>query len=333
VPHDVFISYAAEDKTVADAICAVLERRNVRCWIAPRDVAAGSDYASAIVDAIREAKVLVLVFSSHANDSPHVRREVERAVSNGIAILPFRIEDVLPSTSLEYFISDAHWLDAITPPVEAHLENLAETTAFVVERSGAPARRFSQGTATPRRRRVPLLATILGGLLLVVAVAAVVSIVVASGDGNGTPTSQERVDACIDDHGLSESSERDQVAEGRVVFRGCAWPPPPGAENDGFSEIAVASNEGPGDSEAEGLTVADTFTTTCDDIEAGYLFDNMGTFVTEDVRLTKGEVRRVEDGSIWTPTTRLERELYTPARDQFIVLSNARYSLDVAQCI
>jgi hypothetical protein len=70
----------------------------------------------------------------------------------------------------------------------------------------------------------------------------------------------------------------------------------------------------------------------CDDIEAGYLFDNMGTFVTEDVRLTKGEVRRVEDGSIWTPTTKLDRELYTPARDEFIVLTNARYTLDTARC-
>jgi TIR domain len=227
VAHDVFISYAAEDKTIADAVCAVLEQRNIRCWIAPRDVSAGADYASAIFDAIREAKVLVLVFSSHANESSHVRREVERAVSNGIAILPFRIEDVLPSPSLEYFISDSHWLDALTPPVEEHLENLAETTAFVVERAGAPPRRSGRAKAPRRRRRLPVIAAAAGALVLVVAVAATVGIVVTSGDDNSTPTSQERIDACVDEHGLAASTQREDIAQGRVLFRACAWPPPP----------------------------------------------------------------------------------------------------------
>jgi len=32
--HDVFISYATQDKTTADALCATLEGRGVRCWIA-----------------------------------------------------------------------------------------------------------------------------------------------------------------------------------------------------------------------------------------------------------------------------------------------------------
>jgi hypothetical protein len=39
--HDVFISYASEDKTVADAVCAMIESQGVRCWIAPRDVLPG----------------------------------------------------------------------------------------------------------------------------------------------------------------------------------------------------------------------------------------------------------------------------------------------------
>ena len=36
--HDVFISYSSQDKAVADAACARLESRKIRCWIAPRDV-------------------------------------------------------------------------------------------------------------------------------------------------------------------------------------------------------------------------------------------------------------------------------------------------------
>jgi hypothetical protein len=34
--HDVFISHSSEDKPAADAVCAILEESEVRCWIAPR---------------------------------------------------------------------------------------------------------------------------------------------------------------------------------------------------------------------------------------------------------------------------------------------------------
>ena len=127
VPYDVFISYASPDKTVADAACARLESAGIRCWIAPRDVVAGRPYGEAIIDAIHEAKVMVLVFSSNANLSDHIPKEVERAVSNGMVILPFRIQNVAPGKSLDYFIGSVHWLDAMTPPMEKHLDNLAAT--------------------------------------------------------------------------------------------------------------------------------------------------------------------------------------------------------------
>jgi len=127
VAFDVFISYASKDKIVADAVCARLEASGIRCWIAPRDIVAGTSYGEAIIEAIHGAKVMVLVFSSSANASGHIPKEVERAVSNGVAVLPFRIEDVAPGKSLDYFIGSVHWLDAMTPPMEKHLDNLATT--------------------------------------------------------------------------------------------------------------------------------------------------------------------------------------------------------------
>ncbi len=122
--HDVFICHSSKDRTVANAICATLEQQRIRCWIAPRDVLPGSDYATSIVEAVSATRLTVFVFSENSNQSPHVRREIERTVSRGIPILPFRVEDVVPSPSLEYFISDAHWLDALTPPLEQHLQQL-----------------------------------------------------------------------------------------------------------------------------------------------------------------------------------------------------------------
>jgi hypothetical protein len=135
VTHDVFICHSSKDRTIANAICSHLEQNRIRCWIAPRDVLPGSEYAQSIIEAISGSKLTVLVFSDNSNHSPHVHREIERTVSHGIPILPFRVDDVIPSPALEYFISDAHWLDAITPPMEEHLQHLVGTVRLLLDRS------------------------------------------------------------------------------------------------------------------------------------------------------------------------------------------------------
>jgi len=121
---DVFISYSQPDGECAHEMVSYLEAHGVRCWIAPRDIAPASDWAEEIIDAISAARVMVLVFSAGSNQSPQVRREVERAVHKRIDILPFRIADVLPSKSLEFFLSAQHWMDAFPPPREPHYQRL-----------------------------------------------------------------------------------------------------------------------------------------------------------------------------------------------------------------
>jgi hypothetical protein len=132
--HDVFISYASGDKPVADAVCAMLESHGIRCWIAPRDVVPGMHYGEAIIDAIHECRIMVLVFSSKANLSGHIPKEIERAVSQGVTVMPLRIENVAPAKSLDYFIGSVHWLDALTPPLEVHLQRLAGNVKTLLAR-------------------------------------------------------------------------------------------------------------------------------------------------------------------------------------------------------
>lgn len=122
----VFISYSSKDRNVANMAVALLEERGNCCWIAPRDILPGKEWGEAIVEGIRESSVFVLIFSQNANTSPQILREVERAVNAGIPIIPFRIEDVVPEGSLEYFMSVPHWLDALTGPVEEHVQRLAD---------------------------------------------------------------------------------------------------------------------------------------------------------------------------------------------------------------
>src|SRR5687768_14923812 len=89
----VFISYAEEDASAAEAVCRALESQGHRCWIAPRDVLPGKDWDRALTDAIESSQLLVLIFSSRSDTSPEVKREVVQAGNHRVPILPFRIEN------------------------------------------------------------------------------------------------------------------------------------------------------------------------------------------------------------------------------------------------
>ena len=93
---------------------------------------------------------MVLVLSASSNESPQVRREVERAVNRQVRILPFRIDDVLPSKSLEYFLSSQHWLDAFAPPREPHYERLCASLELILRAPDA-----APGAAAPQRAPQP----------------------------------------------------------------------------------------------------------------------------------------------------------------------------------
>ena len=124
--HDVFISHSAHDKEVANAVCHRMEEAGIRCWIAPRDVRAGEAWDDAIVTALAGTQIVVLVFSAAADKSRAVRNEIVNALDAGKIVFPFRIEDIAPSGGLQFHLSRVHWLDAMSPPLEAHIDNLVE---------------------------------------------------------------------------------------------------------------------------------------------------------------------------------------------------------------
>jgi hypothetical protein len=125
--HDVFVSYSSKDKPVADAIVAGLEIKGIRCWVAPRDITPGSSWGESIIGALEGSRFMVIILSENSNRSKQVVREVERAVANNVIIIPFRIDNIDPTGAMAYFLSTEHWLDAITPPLERHIEKLITT--------------------------------------------------------------------------------------------------------------------------------------------------------------------------------------------------------------
>ncbi len=133
--HVVFISYSNEDKAVADAACAALEAEDISCWIAPRDVHGGRPYSGQITQAIREARILLLILTGASNRSKHVLREVERAAHCQNHLLTFRIEPISPGDDLAYFLGADQWVDGFRPsPPSQHFPVLIQHTQRLLRR-------------------------------------------------------------------------------------------------------------------------------------------------------------------------------------------------------
>ncbi|HET9105789.1 MAG TPA: toll/interleukin-1 receptor domain-containing protein [Steroidobacteraceae bacterium] len=155
--RDVFISYSQPDRDCAFELTEHLEAEGFTVWIAPRDVSPAAEWAEEIIEAISAARIMVLVFSASSNESAQVRREVERAVHKDLRVLPFRIENVLPSRSLEYFLSSQHWLDGFPAPRAPHYERLCGHLRQWLREP--PARRQTGESAPlPTASRAPMVA-------------------------------------------------------------------------------------------------------------------------------------------------------------------------------
>jgi hypothetical protein len=128
----VFISYRSEDKSSADRVCAALERDNIPCWVAPRDIGIGQEWATAIVSGLDSCSHFVLILSSNSQNAKQISREAELADSRGLPIITLRIEDVKPPPGLVYFLGNLQWLDAFGNNFDTAVGRLAE----VVTKSG-----------------------------------------------------------------------------------------------------------------------------------------------------------------------------------------------------
>ena len=125
--YSAFISYSTEaDRETAFKIVEHLEAHGLKCWIAPRNVRAGKQYAGEIVRGIGAARSFILVLSQTSNNSKFVRREVEQADRKDKPIYAVRIEQVDPSDDLQLFLSEIHWIDAWKGDLAAHIKPLGE---------------------------------------------------------------------------------------------------------------------------------------------------------------------------------------------------------------
>ena len=134
--HDAFLSYSKDDKETVDGICKALEENGLSCWYAPRNVPIGADWDDSIMEALAASRVMILVWSTHSDQSKQVKREVALALDDmGVTVIPFRTESIEPS-KLRYYLNSIQWLDASSPPPEANLQRLVEQVRIAIPMVG-----------------------------------------------------------------------------------------------------------------------------------------------------------------------------------------------------
>ena len=171
-PQLVFLSYATADRAEALKVCKALERRGIHCWISMRDVAPGANYQEAIVQSIRTARAMVLVFSRTANHSNEIKKELSLASRYQLPVIAFRLEDVEPSDAFAYELSTRQWIDAFEGWDRA-IDSLVGRIREISPESASPdttSRPTAPGRARLHRRHFLLAGTL--SLLLMLAAAA-----------------------------------------------------------------------------------------------------------------------------------------------------------------
>jgi hypothetical protein len=150
MPEHVFISHSARDKDKANEISEHLELSGIRCWIAPRDIAAGTSYGDGISDAVRTSAAVLLVLSVESNRSHHVAREVELALEHRLPVLPVLIQAIDASEAM-FLIRSLQWIDLSEDRWRSGLKMLADSLTSLVpqiEQGKAPVKQKPPGSTT-----------------------------------------------------------------------------------------------------------------------------------------------------------------------------------------
>lgn len=158
--HRVFISYASQDNAVANRVCSGLEKAGFACWIAPRDIDAGTGFPGTIVHAIEATEALVVLLTEHAVISPHVLSEVGHAFNENKRILPVMLSPLEMPPDFGYFLAHRQWLTASEGFDDETLKRLIEAVSSLL--SGTT----DTGPDRPPKNKTALVAGLVATALL-----------------------------------------------------------------------------------------------------------------------------------------------------------------------
>ena len=162
--HQVFISFSSKDIKLAEKIYDRLWKNGITCWISSKNIPAGADYQACIVDAINQATIVVLIFSTHANSSNEIAKELSLASKK--ILIPTRIEDVLPQGAFQYQLSNRQFID-LFDDFDNRLNELSDRIKIALDPSEASQIKPRKKSVNWRKMRLKL-AAIAGSAVLLI---------------------------------------------------------------------------------------------------------------------------------------------------------------------
>jgi hypothetical protein len=177
----VLVSYAAEDRAAAEVLCEALETRGIDCWLARRD-------ASWDARAIHAFGTVVVLLSAHLEGSAATLAELELAIEDGTAILPFRLDQTVVPAAFRYLLGSIHWFDYQGSSFDQQKETVLQVirrqrrvAALATADAVAEDYRLGQGTeAHTTRRRTHRVFYVAAGVYVTVALLAAAVVVIRS---------------------------------------------------------------------------------------------------------------------------------------------------------
>ena len=150
--HDVFISYADEDRFVASTISQALYKEEIVCWMAKDSIPAGVFWDDAVAEAINGCRLVVLVLSQSSLKSAWVHNEINLSTNHDIPIIPLIIDsDITITGSMELLIGRFQRIDIGSQPMEFHLPVLANAVKLLL---ASRRTRASRCKKMPRRKKI-----------------------------------------------------------------------------------------------------------------------------------------------------------------------------------
>jgi molecular chaperone DnaK (HSP70) len=116
---DYFISHSSVEAAHAHKLVERLEAAGKNCWIAPRNVADGKDFATEIMTGLKSSRELVLMFSANAARSRHVLREFLFMAEANRRIFPVMMDGAELVDQYEYYLVGVQRIASSTPHDDA----------------------------------------------------------------------------------------------------------------------------------------------------------------------------------------------------------------------
>ena len=152
---EVFVSYSSQDFEEVHCIVERLRGAGVSVWMDEGGIEAAALWSEAIVDAINDCKVLIMMVSSHSTDSTNVVKEVMLSSESGKVILPIYLEEAEIPSRLKYQLTGIQHLEAFSLSESALIEELRRGLAINgVTVPDMVAKNIDASTKSPSHRRM-----------------------------------------------------------------------------------------------------------------------------------------------------------------------------------